>query len=501
MKRMKVTAMSSLLTMLLTACGAGPVAADATPGSSDEELARSWKSYLEKTLAPRMQDGVNGGYALVIYKDGRPLVERADGFARMPWENQQPGVKMTIDTPVQLASVTKAVTAVAFLKAWELEGKPFSLDDPFWPSIKQTQHWVTQIHPEIKQKVTFRHLLTHQVGWGGFWDDWNSIRLSAVSQARKPMTREPGKRYSYDNSNFYWLRMLTEDLSGIEFNRFIDKTINQPLGITTLSGENPLPTLHYHNEGQRPGTTFVSNPPDNNWRVGADGAYASARDLARFLAGLRAGEILSESTLALMWPEDEDQERGLGWHIAYDGPEGRGWHHNGAWGDAQGQCRTAIVHFPTGEDAVLLCNNAMVDPLALLIEGYQYTRGVVPRENVVGVWREADLVQGKRATLRMDVSNQINHVGTYQVRFVHRFGPHGVDIHRVALREEGRVVSEDEHHGWAGGAPRQDTYRLHVDRVNQGAAYTLEVEIGGQAPQTNGDVELRYIEPDEFGSD
>jgi len=221
--------------------------------------------------------------------------------------------------------------------------------------------------------VTFRHLLTHRVGWGGFWDDLHSIRKSAQSMVQKPMTRKPGETYSYDNANFYMVRMLTEDLSGVPFEQFLDTRISRPLGITTLGGENPIPTLHYHNEGRKPGTSFVGDTGSNDWRLGADGAFASARDMAKLLVGLRQQRILAAQTMALMWPEDENTQHGLGWHVAYRGPEGVGWHHNGAWGDSHGNARTAIVHLPQGIDAVLLCNNAMVDPLQTLVEAYKTT--------------------------------------------------------------------------------------------------------------------------------
>jgi len=84
------------------------------PAQTRQGDAEPWNRYFDQTLSARMREGVNGGYALVVCKDGRMILHRAEGYARMPWERDKPGVKMTIDTPVQLASVTSPSQRLRF---------------------------------------------------------------------------------------------------------------------------------------------------------------------------------------------------------------------------------------------------------------------------------------------------------------------------------------------------------------------------------------------------
>ena len=77
-----------------------------------------------------------GGYAFAVLHKGNVVAEGAEGWARAPWQPQDPSVKWTVEKPMGVASVSKTVTAVALLRLWEERDKKFSLDAPFWPHIR-----------------------------------------------------------------------------------------------------------------------------------------------------------------------------------------------------------------------------------------------------------------------------------------------------------------------------------------------------------------------------
>jgi hypothetical protein len=94
-----------------------------------------------------------GGYAFEVRHRGRIVARWADGWARAPWEKEHPSVKWTLDKPMGVASVSKAVTAVSLLKLWEETGHKVSLDEPFWLHLKRI---FPAAHADVKH-VTIRH--------------------------------------------------------------------------------------------------------------------------------------------------------------------------------------------------------------------------------------------------------------------------------------------------------------------------------------------------------
>ncbi len=309
----------------------------------------AWNRYFDKTLTLK---GKQGGYALIVMKNGRRVIERSEGWARAPWERETPAVKMTTDTPVYLASASKPIVAVCFLKAWELKGKKFSLDDPFWaysPGIRK----IFPMASDKARKITFRHILTHNTGLShADWEDARSLQNSVHIMLSKPMDFEPGARHDYNNGNYMLLRVLVEEISGMEFTTFLKTHINDKLGIKTLGGVNPNPkTLHYipntYDCGYTLEDTFHGN---NNWQFGAFGGFGSADDLAKFMVGLRQYKILSRKTTEQMYDE------ALGWPKGrvVDGPSND---HHGFWTWDGRKATAAMERLPNGIDVVAVSNS------------------------------------------------------------------------------------------------------------------------------------------------
>lgn len=303
------------------------------------------------------------GYAWCVYKDGQKVAGGAHGWARAPWEPNDPSWPMTIDCRTQLASVSKTICACGMMKLWE-DGK-FDLDEPFWPYLKKVVPTAT---PEVK-KITFRQLLTHRSGINrGFRPRGGSYEslINAINQiANAPLDFPTGSKQKYDNGNFLVLRLLIEEISGEPFTEYIQKNIFDPIGIYNITcwANERHPTMYYIKDNfETPGGCWTR---DNSPTAGPDSWLASARDLARYVDGINRGMALKKETVNKMWTE------GLGWW-PHRGKYGINYHHNGLWNtNRDGGVVTGAIAFADGTSATLLINCKGYDTIGLLIRAYE----------------------------------------------------------------------------------------------------------------------------------
>jgi CubicO group peptidase (beta-lactamase class C family) len=318
------------------------------------------------------------GYAYAIAQNGILADKGAGGWAVAPWESG-PSLAMTETTRMTIASISKPITAVSVMKM--LEQYPgIGLDDPFYPLIADKFSgpfyfgdgtMVDVPGPGVDQ-VTLRNLLTHRSGLKtglgcGFG---NLTKLLAIG-----VVGTPGTTYDYENSNFCLLREVIEQVTGVDYIDYVEANVLHPMGITDMSCEqDDVDPARYYNTIQQPGTTFG----DYVNSCGAYGWYASAVDLAQFLANFRFNAVLTQASQDRLLGEcpNPGDPTGycLGW-ISSDTTIGLHHWHNGDWftgdpcapsgdlgdiGVIPSACRKGfngtIMQFPLGIDATLLVN-------------------------------------------------------------------------------------------------------------------------------------------------
>lgn len=136
--------------------------------------------------------------------------------------------KLAVDdkTSFHAFSVTKTFTAVAVMQLVE-EGK-IKLDDPI---IKYLPSYT------FSKPVTIRNLLNHQSGianplplkWTHLANEHANFDYSIFSHSlilnHLELKRSPGKKYAYSNINYLVLGKLIEEISGKEYQDYIDDNI------------------------------------------------------------------------------------------------------------------------------------------------------------------------------------------------------------------------------------------------------------------------------------
>ncbi len=314
-----------------------------------------WDEAFKKALGATVE-----GYAYVVAMYGKVVSSGVFGNTRSPFEPNNPNVKWSLDSRINLASVSKTITAVAVLKLLEQKGR--SVDEHFHPFIANKVPTVGQ----GVESVTIRNLLTMKSGMvpdfalGG--DLWAFLKAYLA----KGLVGTPGQTPAYSNTNATILQGVINELSGQDYVSYVTQNVLIPMGIDPhCFNAQPDPhdaaTLCY--KGQNDKQTGLYFGPIQF--VAPGGWVASANELIKFLIGLRNNSVLSEETTNLMisggfgcWP--------------YDGIYGRYHHHNGGLGGGNGQqLNTGIVRFTDGYDALLLVNSPRGDIIDLIVRAFE----------------------------------------------------------------------------------------------------------------------------------
>jgi CubicO group peptidase (beta-lactamase class C family) len=250
---------------------------------------------------------------------------------------------MRPDTIFWIASMTKPVTATAVLMMQE-EGK-LSVDDPVAKHLPEFKDLKTADGKPVQ--VTIRHLLTHTSGLGEITaDEARTIKdlagLIPLYVAR-PVKFEPGTKWTYCQSGINTAARIVEVVSGVSFDRFVERRLFGPLGMkdtTFYLSEEQLPRLatSYRRtdkgelEAMKVGILHGKAPTSRDRFPAANGGlFSTAPDYARFCRMiLEGGELegrryLKPESVALMTAVQTGDLKtgftggngwGLGWCVA-----------------------------------------------------------------------------------------------------------------------------------------------------------------------------------------
>jgi len=267
----------------------------------------------------RAYQGAVPGAALIVLRDGVPLVRRAYGLADV-----DRGCVATPSTGYRLASMSKQFTAAAILLLAE-DGR-LSIDDP-------VRRWLPTL-PDAAEAMTLRHLLTHRSGILDFEDlipEGSSAQVRdagalALLESHDRSYFAPGQNYRYSNSGYVMLSLVVGCASGMDFARFLRERIFRPLDMrNTVAFETgisvvPHRALGYTYTGRSWACTDQSL---TSATLGDGGIYSCIDDLARWDAALGDARLLRPGSLrsafAAATPTDDPAvQYGFGWCVAGD---------------------------------------------------------------------------------------------------------------------------------------------------------------------------------------
>lgn len=316
-------------------------AADAPSGKDVDALMRR---IMDKAHIP--------GAAVAIVREGKIEHIAAYGMA-----NTEYGVSATTDTPFQIASATKIYTAVALMRL--VEQHKLSLDDK-----------VTKYVPEAPSQwsaVTIRHLATHTSGL-----EHQEIDTSVITTAdalplafKGKMVAKPGERAQYGSLDFTVLQHILEKVSGKSFGQVLRDEVFAPAGMERSvfdNAEERAPQRFADDIPQR-AEYYLWNGTMNRrvwflypqYTYAAGGAYSSISDMAKLIAAIDAGRLLSRVSLSELWtptrlPDGLDARFGIGWVSG-------GYRGISFVGHSGGPALSDVMYFPERRLGVMVFTN------------------------------------------------------------------------------------------------------------------------------------------------
>ena len=267
-----------------------PSAAAGLPGEA-------FQAILDQTAAA----GTPAIVARVEAPDGETWTGAA-GYATLGGES------VTSESLFRLFSITKTIVAASAFTLID-EGK-LGLDDPIGK-------WLA---PELianlphAGEVTVRHLIAQTSGIRDYDDAWFDDRVRedmtrvwtpeelVVHAAEGDAVAPPGDGTSYySNTNYVLLGLIIEKASGMTLADAIRTRVLEPLGAShTFSpgapGRSELVTAYYSEGGELIDVSAFD--PSAIWAAGD--LASTAKDAAKLMRGILAGDLLSPETRALM---------------------------------------------------------------------------------------------------------------------------------------------------------------------------------------------------------
>lgn len=237
-----------------------------------------------------------GAVGLIVDRAGTRYA-RAFGLA-----DTGTGAPMEVGTVCQIASMTKAVVAVAAMQLVE-RGK-LELDAPvgvLLPELAEAQvltgfgdDGAPQTRPAARD-ITLRHLLTHTAGLSYHFIRPETLRwfqhagapeLSTRKGIGMPLLFDPGEAWEY-SVGIDWAGLAVEAASGRKLGDYLRDHVTGPLGMdqTAFRASRPEGAAAVH--ARQPGGGFATVPAwlggGQEFELGGAGLSSTAPDYARFI--------------------------------------------------------------------------------------------------------------------------------------------------------------------------------------------------------------------------
>lgn len=237
------------------------------------------------------------GLTLAVVKGGK--VVRQAGYGVASAELPAPA---TVGTVYEIGSITKTFTAMLVMMLVE-EGK-VKLDESIAAYVPKL--------PEAWKAVTVRHLLNHTSGLPIYTSIGDFLSLAREEHTRaeilkivagRPLEFAPGTDLRYNNTGYFVLGMLIEEVTGRSYGEFLKERVTGPLGMDATRPNNPRGVLpgRARGHGLLLGTVVNRDPLTTSSAFAAGCLVSTVGDLARYDAALREGKLLKASSYELMY--------------------------------------------------------------------------------------------------------------------------------------------------------------------------------------------------------
>ncbi|MBN8828430.1 MAG: serine hydrolase [Sphingobacteriia bacterium] len=337
------------------------------------------------------------------------IIERTNGLADRELNKQ-----ITLDSFFPIASITKTIFTVTFLKALDFYkfnlsviDKPLNLivGNDFWVGYKLTP-------PKWFNEITIKQCLSHTSGLPclsdglEFWS-YHHEHLSYKNQLKllSELKQENKGRFHYSNAGFWLVSIIFKHLFKIHWYEFALKHVFEPLGLKEIyylknsTRNNPLNLPG--NLSYAYGYTYDNNQftKCKDWSLDfagpAYGLVSNITQIAKFFSGFLEGNLLTSNSKKLMLTPIEC-DYGLGINIVKMNGK-TVYYHNGGMDGMSSSAR----YIPDKNATIVILGNSTFDYT-------EYVKGLVNEKNLSPNSLEEELEEALYKKLPQMKLNYIN---------------------------------------------------------------------------------------------
>ncbi len=323
---------------------------------TQEQMVEFLDRYLDDLVS---KDRFSG--TVLIAKDGKSFYARVYGMACKRYD-----VPNRLDTKFNLGSMNKMFTGVAIMQLAE-QGK-VSLHDPVGKYLPDLPR------PEIAEKVTIHHLLSHTSGMQDYWEEmfdspwWEIKTVDGLAGLifDDTLLFEPGADFHYSNSGPIVLGLIIERVTGQDYYDYVREHICQPAGMINTDCyevDSPVPNLAI---GYTKMNYDGSGNPDGAWRNNlfmhavkggpAGGGYSTVEDLLRFDIALRNSKLISKESFDTLTSAKTQMGPESGYAYLFEDRKVTGHRIVGHGGGAPGINANLDMYLDDGYTVVVMAN-------------------------------------------------------------------------------------------------------------------------------------------------
>jgi CubicO group peptidase (beta-lactamase class C family) len=282
-----------------TAAGLAVSAAFFTAGlptaaqSADDVRARltaAAEAYVESPIVP--------GVSVAVVRGDEVLLQRGFGYVDLEWRVETP---VDAGASYEIGSVTKQFTAAAILLLAE-QGE-VDLEADFTDYVDFDTGGRT---------VTVRRLLDHTSGIESYTDMPVFEELTPFTLPRDTLLRlvegepfdfEPGTALIYNNTAFFILGLIIEEVADQSYEDFVAERLFEPAGMEDsyyCHHERWRERRAHGYDAVRPDMVIRGRYLDHTWPYAAGSLCSTVADLVKWNEALHGGEILQRSSYEAM---------------------------------------------------------------------------------------------------------------------------------------------------------------------------------------------------------
>jgi CubicO group peptidase (beta-lactamase class C family) len=237
--------------------------------------------------------------SVLVAERGKVIFKKGYGMANMEW-----GIPNTPDTKFRLGSITKQFTAMLIMQLVE-QGK-VKLDG-------KLSDYLPDYRKDIGERVTIHHLLTHTSGIPSYTnlpgfiqnlsrDPWK-VGDFVKKYTSGDLTFEPGSKFAYNNSGYFLLGAIIEQVTGKPYEQVLKENIFDPLGMKNTGYDHHNTILSKRASGYEKRPSGVINAPylDMSIPYAAGSLYSTVEDLYLWDQALYTDKLISPESKALMF--------------------------------------------------------------------------------------------------------------------------------------------------------------------------------------------------------